>query len=124
MQAQKKFNQVVANFEQWRRERTKRTNIPNGLRQQAIELINEHPSDHVTKALRISTRQLRSWRDQLPDHPTIAPDFIPLPIEPEPQQAATHLSMEIMLPNSSKIRLCGEISPDLLRTLIQEAGGR
>ena len=123
MQNQEKLNQAIAAFEHWRQNRiNKHVNIPDELRQQAVKLLEDYRIGQVTKALRICTTQLNSWRKPLPVKPS-APDFIPLQIEPDLQHNSG-LNLQLILPNSSQIRICGDMSPDLLRVLIKEAGGR
>ncbi|HAS8442973.1 TPA: hypothetical protein I7740_20055 [Vibrio vulnificus] len=121
MQSQEKLNHAIATFEHWRQTRiNKHASIPDDLRMMALKLLDDYTRGQVTKALRICTTQLNSWRKQLPsEHPV--PDFVPLQIEPNAQHNSD-LSLQVLLPNSSQIRICGDISPDLLRVLIQEAG--
>ena len=123
MQNQEKLNQAVTAFEHWRKNRiNSRENIPDELRHLAVELLKNYGSGQITRALRICTTQLNSWRRQLPAEQPV-PDFVPLQIEPDVQHKSG-LNLQLILPNSSQIRLCGDISPDLLRVLIQEAGGQ
>ena len=121
MQSQEKLNQAIATFEHWRQTRiNKHASIPDELRMLALKLLDDYTRGQVTKALRICTTQLNSWRKQLPpDH--LVPDFVPLQIEAN-EQHNSDLNLHVLLPNSSQIRICGDVSPDLLRVLIQEAG--
>lgn len=124
MQNQEKLNQAISSFEHWRQTRTsKHANIPDKLRQQAVKLLEDYRIGQITKALRICTTQLNTWRKQFPVEQITTPDFIPLQFEPDLQHKPG-LSLQLFLPNSSQIRICGNISPDLLRALIQEAGER
>ena len=121
MQNQENLNQAIADVEQWRQTRTnKHVSIPDELRCLALELIEEYPISHVTKALRICTTQINDWRKQLLVK-SPAPDFVSLQVEPD-LQPKSELSLQLTLPNSSQIRISGHVSPDLLRTLILEAG--
>lgn len=121
MQHQEKLNQAIAEFEHWRQTRAnKHVSIPDELRCLALELLEEYRTGQVTKALRICTTQINSWRKQLPAKQA-TPDFVPLQIEPDLQHKSA-LNLQLILPNSSQIRISGELSPDLLRALIQEAG--
>lgn len=121
MQNQEKLNQAVTAFELWRKNRiNSRENIPDELRHLAVELLKNYSSGQITRALRICTTQLNSWRKPLPTEQPV-PDFVPLQIEPDVQHKSG-LNLQLILPNSSQIRISGDISPDLLRVLIQEAG--
>ena len=123
MQDQKKLNQAIIAFEHWRKTRIhSHANIPEELRQQAVKLLEDYRIGQVTKALRICTTQLNTWRKPLPVKQP-APDFIPLQIE-SGSHHKSELSLQLILPNSSQIHICGDMSPDLLRVLIKEAGGR
>ena len=122
MQSQNKLNSAIAAFEHWRKTRiNKHVNIPDELRQQAVDLLEDYGGGQITRALRISSTQLKTWRRLFSVEQSATPDFIALPVEPLSQQAS-QLSLELSLPNSSKIRICGDVHPDLLRILIQEAG--
>lgn len=124
MQNQEKLNQAISSFENWRQTRTsKHVNIPDELRQQAVKLLEDYRIGQITKALRICTTQLNTWRKQFPVEQATTPDFIPLQVEPDLQHKPS-LNLQLILPNSSQIRICGNMSPDLLRVLIQEAGVR
>lgn len=121
MPNQEKLNQAIARYEHWRQTRAnKNVCIPDELRHLALELLGEYRISQVTKALRICTTQINSWRKQLPTtQPT--PDFVPLQIEPDLHHKS-NLHLQLILPNSSQLCIKGELSPDLLRALIQEAG--
>ncbi|MEI8631345.1 hypothetical protein P4S72_05640 [Vibrio sp. PP-XX7] len=124
MQNQEKLNQAVTAFELWRKKRiNSRENIPDELRHLAVALLTIYGSGQITKALRICTTQLNSWRKQFSAEPTSVPEFVPLSIEVE-NRTSSQLSLTLILHNSTQIRMDGQISSDLLRTLIQEAGGR
>lgn len=121
MQNQEKLNQAIADFEHWRQTRVhKHVSIPDELRRLALELLEEYRIGQVTKALRICATQINSWRKQLPAKQPV-PDFVPLQVEPDLQHKSA-LSLQLILPNSSQIRISGGMPPDLLRALIQEAG--
>ena len=121
MPNQEKLNQAIADYEHWRQTRAnKHATIPDELRHLALELLGEYRIGQVTKALRICTTQINSWRKQLPTKQPTS-DFVPLQVEPDlPHKSDLHL--QLTLPNSSQICIRGELSPDLLRALIQEAG--
>ena len=120
MQDQNKLDQAVAAFEHWRQTRTQRDNIPDELRGLALALLDDHRIGQVTKALRICSTQIKTWRQQMPAKQP-APDFIPLSVESDaPQKSA--LSLHLLLPNAAQIRISGDVSPDLLQVLIQQAG--
>lgn len=115
------MNQAIAEFEHWRQTRAnKHVSIPDELRCLALELLEEYRIGQVTKALRICATQINSWRKQLPAKQP-APDFVSLQVEPDLQHKSA-LNLQLTLPNSSQIRISGDMSPDLLRALIQEAG--
>ncbi|AJR06222.1 hypothetical protein C9J03_26260 [Photobacterium gaetbulicola] len=121
MQNHDKLSQAIAAFEHWRQTRpNKHVNIPDQLRLLALELLEEYRIGQVTNALRICTTQLNSWRQLLPTERPV-PDFIPLQIESDLQHNSG-LNLQVTLPNSSQIRIYGDISPGLLRVLMQEAG--
>lgn len=119
---QEKLNQAISSFESWRQTRTsKHVNIPDELRHQAVKLLENYRVGQITKALRICSTQLNTWRKQFLVEQAITPNFIPLQVEPD----LTHkpsLKLQLTLPNSTQIHICGNMSPDLLRALIQEAG--
>jgi transposase-like protein len=122
MQNQEKLNQAIADFEHWRQTRaSKHVNIPDELRQQAVKLLENYRVGQITKALRICSTQINTWRKQFLVEQAITPNFITLQVEPD----LTHkpsLKLQLTLPNSTQIHICGNMSPDLLRALIQEAG--
>ena len=50
---------LVADFNSWRKQKSKTSNsVPDGLHQRAVLLLKHHKTGPVTSALRITTRQL------------------------------------------------------------------
>ena len=97
-----KLNQAIADFEHWRQTRVnKHVSIPDELRRLALELHEEYR----IKALRICATQINSWRKQLPAKQPV-PDFVPLQVEPDLQHKSA-LNLQLILPNSSQIRISG-----------------
>ena len=120
---QHKLEQAIAAFDHWCQNRTKRTHTPNELRQLAVELADSHSHNHIATALRINARQLKIWCDHAAVSSTAPSDFMSLPIEHEFEPNTVHrLSIEMTLPNSSQIRISGELSLHLLQTLLQDVG--
>jgi hypothetical protein len=118
------LTQAITAFNHWRLHRTnKHSPIPDELRRLAITLLDDYRVGQITQALRICSTQLKDWRKQFSPEPTSVPEFVPLSIEVD-NRTSSQLSLTLILPNSTQIRMDGQISSDLLRTLIQEAGGR
>jgi len=54
------IKQVQADFERWRKTRSKRNKIPDHLWQRAVELTKHHVTFHVAKALKLNQNALRA----------------------------------------------------------------
>lgn len=119
-----KLNHVVTAFKLWRQSRANgRAHIPDELRWQAIGLLEDYSTNQITKALGVNYTQLKSWRQQFQVEQTATPaDFVPLPLEPAQSNPAANLELELILPNSSLLRIRGDVCPELLRLMLQEAG--
>ncbi|WP_413282501.1 hypothetical protein [Vibrio sp. MA40-2] len=114
MQNQEKLNQAIVDFEHWRQTRaSKHGNIPDERRHQAVKLLEKYRVGQITKALRICSTQLNTWRKQFLVEQAMTPNFIPLPVEPDLTHKPT-LKLQLTLPNSTQIHICGNMSPDLL----------
>ncbi|BCB43174.1 hypothetical protein VagYM19_23040 [Vibrio alginolyticus] len=118
------LTRAIAAFNHWRLHRTnKHGPIPDELRRLAITLLDDYRVGQITQALLICSTQLKDWRKQFSSEPTSVPEFVPISIEVE-NRTSSQLTLKLILPNSTQILIDGQISSDLLRTLIQEAGER
>ncbi len=121
------LEQVVQAFALWRLQKTKpHTVTPIELRQQAVELVNDFTPSQIAKALGLSGMQFKKWCQELQSAtPSAASepqqsDFLSLPL-PLGNPTSPSLELELTLPNATQVRICGELSVDLLRVLLQEA---
>ena len=123
MSNQDQLSIVVADFEQWRKNRTSRnSSTPKSLRKQAVALNSHYPSSRITAALRISGGQFKQW---CKDYPSFNEpiDFVQLPVTQSHQShesAEGALKLELSFPNGEKLQLSGQITTTLLATLLKE----
>lgn len=122
MQNKEKLDKAIADFEHWRQTRIhKSVSIPDELRYLALELLEEYRIGQVTKALRICTSQINAWRKQFEHHSEEASEFIALPVVTGSSETPSLLEIELKLSADTSLLMRGDVSVDLLRTLIQEA---
>ncbi|MBL4831866.1 MAG: hypothetical protein JKY55_18535 [Aliivibrio sp.] len=108
---------LVTAFSLWREKRTKgRDPIPQSLRRQAVALLTNYSKSTIISALKISGGQFKQWCETFKP-PKQVIDFVPLP--PLELETPT-LTLELSFTNGSQLCLSGNISAQLLSTLIQE----
>lgn len=113
--------QTVKDFEDWRNQRSHQgVPIPDPLRCRAIQLLDTYPVTQVTTSLRICSTQIKAWRLQFSSQLETTPEFVSLPVITEPLPS-TPLEFELKLSEHTSLLMRGDVSVDLLRTLIQEA---
>lgn len=121
------LEQAVQAFAQWRQQRANsnsRTQTPDELRQQAVNLLGAYKENEITTALNVRIEKFKKWCQDFSSGEQ-EKDFIPLSIPvAEPAQISipqSTLEFELTLPNASQLRIRGELSAELLRVLLQEA---
>jgi hypothetical protein len=110
---------LIAAFALWREKRTKgRDPIPQSLRSQAVALLPNYSKGKITSALKISGGQFKQWCETF-NPPKQVIDFVPLPTLEF--KKPTQLTLELSFTNGTQLCLSGNISAQLLSTLIQES---
>lgn len=110
--------QTAKDFEDWRNQRPHQSvPIPDPLRYRAIQLLETYSTAQVTRSLRLCGSQIKSWRKQFEE----ASEFIALPVVTEPPETSNLFEIELKLSEHTSLLMRGDVSVDLLRTLIQEA---
>jgi len=111
------MEEVRLRFESWRKNRTKRTRIPQSLWDAAVSLSGEHSISHLSKVLRVNytalKKQVVNSKDSLPKPlPVFPASFFELPV-PEPLPEST---IEVARSDGAVMRmqLKGITSSDLL----------
>lgn len=114
MSNQDQLINVVAAFEQWRKNRNGRqVATPLPLRKQAVSLINTYASSKITSALRISGSQLKQWSGSF-ESPQQLPQFVHLPMTPE------QLNVELRFASGDQLSLAGDVSLTAIIAMIRE----
>jgi transposase-like protein len=114
--------QTAKDFEDWRNQRPHQSvPIPDPLRYRAIQLLETYSTTQVTRSLRLCGSQIKSWRKQFEHHSEEASEFIALPVVTEPPETSNLFEIELKLSEHTSLLMRGDVSVDLLRTLIQEA---
>ena len=92
------------------------TPIPLSLREKAVALLEHYSSSQITRTLKLSGGQLKSWQQTLlPANQSQA--FIELTPVIEP--TCNHLELAVAFADSTTLSLSGEVTPTLLSTLVQ-----
>ncbi|KGJ89815.1 hypothetical protein [Thalassotalea sp. ND16A] len=117
MSNQDQLINVVAAFEQWRKNRNGRqVPTPTPLRKQAVSLLNTYSSSKIIAALRISGTQLKRWSESL-DLPELLPEFVHLPMTPQPQNE--QLNVELSFTCGDRLCLSGDVSLSMITSMIK-----
>lgn len=117
MENQEALALAVTCFNEWRDTRIKPgVKIPQNLRHQALDLLPHYPISHITKALRVSSAQIKSWQGIKPKKKQVA-SFVTLPKADIPCPTE-RLSIEVSFNNGCHLKLNGDLSDGTVCALI------
>jgi hypothetical protein len=123
MSTQLTLESVQTDFQQWRQNKPpQQSQIPENLRQDAVELLTDMTPGRITKALNISYAQLRAWSGSNVQRSCkkASPDFVALHPEPSPETCdSNELSLEFTQPDGHHWRLQGKVTTSQLTTFIR-----
>ena len=112
---------VASAFNSWRKNRPRRSEkIPAALRQQTLGLLSLHSKSEITRALRISGSQLKTWQhsEEAVQVASVQPaEFVALASAP-----ADHLPLldvRLQYPGGAELSLSGPLSPAHLAAIVQ-----
>jgi len=123
MNTQRTLESVQAEFQQWRQNKpSQQSQIPENLRQDALALLADMSPGRITKALSISSAQLKAWSGShlQSSHKKTTLDFVTLHPEPAPDTSdGDELCLEFTQPDGNHWRLQGKVSTSQLTTFIR-----
>ena len=110
------LSSTIAAFEQWRRDKPKKSSpIPLSLRQQALALLPHYSSSKITLSLHISGHQFKQWA--LANNASNEQEaFVELPPEPTPVQP---WQLDVNLASGDQLCFSGALDKSLI-VLIME----
>lgn len=112
---------VASAFNSWRKNRPSRSGkIPAALRQQTLGLLPLHSKSEITRALRISGSQLKTWQqaEQFVQEDAFQPaEFVALASEPADHSPL--LNVRLRCSGGAELSLSGPLSPAHLAAVVQ-----
>ncbi len=118
MPNQDRLEITASAFEDWRNNRSHSAHkTPETLRQQALALLPHYSTSKIIRTLKLSHTQLKIWsgKSKRVNKPL---KFVALPPSSK-QPCLAPLALELVFTNGCQMKLTGEISSEILSSLLQ-----
>ncbi|MBK8972839.1 MAG: hypothetical protein IPM37_16445 [Hahellaceae bacterium] len=117
---------LARNFNVWRKQRlARRSPVPADLRQRAVDLLPHYPQIRLSKALGVTPKMLKQWRDDrvgVEDSRCESP-FIAVTLTAESVVSETlPVDLTLTLQEPNRVRIQGQLTLRQLTALMQGLG--